>query len=283
MSLIDQSYFVGELNIPNTGTEAIQERLVLFIENCEPEFLRQILGYPLYKAFIQGLTGMPIAQKWIDLLQGVEYTNLSNRLTRWRGLITLPPDQLNTITVSSEIEVVVGRGTKVDPISLSLLDPVAGTSSAPLPTALIGKQFIIEQRGVGQLRSDEWSIVDNNIVIDPLIFANGDTYFYKASTFWLNTLAGTIKRSLIANYIYWRWQKDQVTQTIGLGEAATKAENATMVSPMDKMISANNEMVDILIEMCEYLDTNRTTYPEWQDQDTACLFSKFWYQNRFGI
>lgn len=284
MPLIDRSYFVGDINIPNTDRIEIQERLDLFIETYESELLPDLLGYPLYKAFMQGLQGAPVDQKWTDLLEGVEYTNQSNRLTKWRGLVSLPLDLVNAIDASNTIAIVVGRGTLIDGQSGLLLDPVVGSNSVPLPSTLIGKDFIIEQRGVGQLRSDEWSITfDNKLQLATGQFGDGDTYFYKAATLSLNTVTGTAKKSLIANYVYYHWMADQISQTVGLGEAATKAENATMVSPAVKAMRAWNEMINWVKEMVCYLDTMRSTYLEWEDQNRYQFAIKFGHTNIFGI
>lgn len=284
MPLIDRSYFVGNINIPNTDRPEIQERLDLFIETYEAELLPDLLGYSLYKAFTQGLQGAPIEQKWTDLLEGVEYTNQSNRLAKWRGLVSLPLDLINAIDASNSIAIVVGRGTLIDGQSGLLLDPVVGANSVPLPSVLIGKDFTVERRGVGQLRSDEWSITsDNKLLLAIGQFGDGDTYFYKAATLSLNTVTGSAKKSLIANYVYFHWMEDQISQTIGLGEAATKAENATMVSPAVKMVRAWNEMAGWIREMACYLDTMRTFYPEWEDQNMYWFWRKFGTTNQFGI
>lgn len=284
MPLIDRSYFVGEINIPNTHRIEIQERLDLFIETHEPELLCDLLGYSLYKAFTQGLQGAPVDQKWKDLLEGVEYTNQSDRLTKWRGLVSLPLDLVNAIDASNTITIVVGRGTFIDGQTNLLLDPVPGTNTVPLPSSLIGKEFIVEQRGIGQLRSDEWSITGSNeLKLAAGQFGNGDTYFYKAATLSLNTITGSAKKSLIANYVYCHWMADQASQTVGLGEVATKAENATVVSPAVKMVRAWNEMADWIRELFCFLNTKRSIYPEWDDQNMFYFWRNFGYTNPFGI
>lgn len=88
--LIDRTYFVGELNIPNTDQLAVSSLTDLFIEKYEERFLKTALGYSLYKAFKAGLQEMTIAQKWIDLRDGVEYVSLSGKTIFYRGLISQP-------------------------------------------------------------------------------------------------------------------------------------------------------------------------------------------------
>jgi hypothetical protein len=89
--LIDRTYFIGELNIPNTSNAAVGSLLDLFIEKYEAKFLTEVLGYELYNAFKAGLLEEPIPQKWTDLKNGVEYTDQTGRTRLWPGLITQPP------------------------------------------------------------------------------------------------------------------------------------------------------------------------------------------------
>jgi hypothetical protein len=96
--LIDKSYFVGDLTIPNTGDLPVSERLTWFIQKYEPEFLLKLLGYPLYKVFIAGLNVTPPtvpAQRFIDILYGKEYTDLNGLSRKWQGLIVTDSPTLN--------------------------------------------------------------------------------------------------------------------------------------------------------------------------------------------
>lgn len=77
--LIDASYFIGELDIPNTDSLPVQENLQIFINKYEVKFLKMLLGNVLYAEYIAGstlvpvepatdpVTYEPIPQKWIDL------------------------------------------------------------------------------------------------------------------------------------------------------------------------------------------------------------------------
>jgi hypothetical protein len=82
--LIDRTYFVGELNIPNASQAAISSQLSLFIQKYEEKFLRDVLGYSLYKAFSAAWPSTD--QKWVDLVEGVEYTS-AGKTKFWRGLV----------------------------------------------------------------------------------------------------------------------------------------------------------------------------------------------------
>lgn len=88
MPLIDTSYFVNDLNIPNAqiANSAPNKQLTALVATMEPQLLKEILGYELFKVFYQAATAPGPAQRYADLLNGVEYTNLYGQLTLWRGI-----------------------------------------------------------------------------------------------------------------------------------------------------------------------------------------------------
>ena len=87
MALIDQTYFIGTINIPNTDRIDVQESLSWFIDKYEPEMLREAMGYDLYKAFISGLPTSTIGDRWDDLKSGKEYTDINGKNRKWDGLV----------------------------------------------------------------------------------------------------------------------------------------------------------------------------------------------------
>lgn len=275
MSLIDRTYFVGELNIPNTSQVAIGSAVDLFIEQYEDQFLNDVLGYTLYKAFKAGLQVVPVAQKWTDMIEGVEYTDLANKTRFWKGLVTQPPTVLNALDALNPIDVVVGRG--------QLYDPVANTTSTTIPAALVGKTFLFEKRGVGKLIAGEYSVVGNTLTLIGDQFAINDVYTYKAATLAINTSTGTNKKSLIANYVYYWYQCNNHTQTATTGENKAVNENSTAASPALKMVRAWNEMSAWICELVDYLNAKKDDYTEWADQDVWCMLRKFKTINEFNI
>lgn len=88
MSLIDSSYFVGELDIPNIDQRpnSIQDS----IDKYEKEVLIILLGQKLYTAFIDGLGASTVDQKWTNLRDGVDfilpYSGHDVEL-KWNGLV----------------------------------------------------------------------------------------------------------------------------------------------------------------------------------------------------
>lgn len=275
MPLIDRTYFVGELNIPNTNQAAIGSAVDLFIEQYEDQFLNEVLGYTLSKALKAGLQVVPVAQKWTDLIEGVEYTDLANKTRFWKGLVTQPPAVLNALDALNPIDVVVGRG--------QLYDPVSNTTSATIPAALVGKTFLFEKRGVGKLIAGEYSVVGNTLTLIGDQFAINDVYTYKAATLAINTTTGTNKKSLIANYVYYWYQRNNHTQTATTGENKAVNENSTAASPALKMVRAWNEMSAWICELVDYLNAKKDDYTEWADQDVWCMLRKFKTINEFNI
>lgn len=67
MSLIDASFFIGELNIANTDEASVLSVLQLYIDEYEPEYLKLLLGAKLYFDFNAGLSADPILPQWTDL------------------------------------------------------------------------------------------------------------------------------------------------------------------------------------------------------------------------
>jgi hypothetical protein len=93
MSLIDSTYFVGEINIPNlTGVNSNATAIAQAITQYEKEILIQLLGYKLYSLLIADCTGeggIPVTQIYIDLVNGAEFTHEYNGeeiLLKWEGL-----------------------------------------------------------------------------------------------------------------------------------------------------------------------------------------------------
>jgi hypothetical protein len=72
-NLIDYTYFTGEINIPISGIN-MQTVLADYIAKYEPEILKMLLGYSLYKDFTAGISIASPLQKWIDLKDGKEFT-----------------------------------------------------------------------------------------------------------------------------------------------------------------------------------------------------------------
>jgi hypothetical protein len=86
---LDRTYFTGELALPQLVASAApamdvasaaaqiagEQTLQWFIAKYEPEFLRHLLGYSLYNAFIKGIAESEPLQVWSDLRDRIYMTS----------------------------------------------------------------------------------------------------------------------------------------------------------------------------------------------------------------
>lgn len=90
--LIDETYFQRELFVPNADDQdrSVYKDLQSFIDDKARLCLKEALGYTLFKDFdsyvTNGNLGSGAPQKWLDLVNGVEYT-VNNDTYRWDGLL----------------------------------------------------------------------------------------------------------------------------------------------------------------------------------------------------
>jgi len=133
-----------------------------------------------------------------------------------------------------------------------------------------------------QVFTDKWDRLVNGYEYE--IDYLGDTYLVK----W-NGLVNSDKISLLAYYIYYKYVKFHVTHTSGFGELIQNAENASKVSPSQKMVNAWNRFADLrgnpsddLINSTCYNFLNNFEddatygYPKW-------IFNVIRHTSTFGI
>ena len=58
-------------------------------------------------------------------------------------------------------------------------------------------------------------------------------------------LKNSIKESLIAYYVYYKYQERNYIQNTGVGTVQASAENSELVSPYSKMVNAWNKMIEL--------------------------------------
>lgn len=85
---------------------------------------------------------------------------------------------------------------------------------------------------------------------------------------WRGLKNSTLSQSLIANYVYYWYLRDQASVTTGTGEKTAKAQNASNASPRVKMARAWNQMVKWNWELVEFLLSN--DYPEFISHYGSC-------------
>lgn len=171
--IIDYTYFIGKLRLPQTGNTEGREEIDGLIEIYEPEYLRKALGLDLYEAFTEGIVGSPggYEQRWIDLLDGITFDYKGfNR--KWNGFD--PEDKLTPI----------------------------------------------------------------------------------------------------ANYVYYRYLEDTASDVTLAGTSTGKTDNNARTAPMQKMVNAWNDMVEMNHELHRFLLHN-DAYPEYVDRQTDIEVFRF--------
>lgn len=110
MSIIDNTYFTKtELKLPIDNINDIQD----YIDEHEPCILKQILGYNLYKDFIDGLAVLPTPDiKWTNLRDGGEYTDTNGDLQEYEGIQTIIADYVFFKIVSNIQNYTTDSGVK---------------------------------------------------------------------------------------------------------------------------------------------------------------------------
>jgi len=81
MSLIDSTYFTGEISIPLGTNNTLSES----ITRHEADILRQLLGYDLAKLVV-AYANPGSDQRIIDIVEGKEYT-VNGYTVKWNGLV----------------------------------------------------------------------------------------------------------------------------------------------------------------------------------------------------
>lgn len=80
---------------------------------------------------------------------------------------------------------------------------------------------------------------------------------------WLS-LRDKVKPALV-DYVYYRYQDDGITKTVGTGEIKPEVRNADVASVQGKMVRAWNEMVNYTRDIIEWLSVEVDDYPH-EDQ-----------------
>lgn len=97
---------------------------------------------------------------------------------------------------------------------------------------------------------------------------------------WVGFKDDTNKLSPIANYVFYKFVEDGITQAATSGVVITKAENADPVYPQLKLQEAWNRMAEMLRKLHDYLLLNREDYPAFNYYRRNDVTKKL---NQFGI
>lgn len=130
-TIVNQSFFIRNLTIPNCTSGAGLERILSYIAKYEPECLLKIFGYPLYKLF-----GTESSSRMTDLLNGAEYNDGEGNLQKWQGLkhdtdISLIANYVYFYYQQTMAQLSTGSGTSVsNPESAEAVSPAEKMANA---------------------------------------------------------------------------------------------------------------------------------------------------------
>lgn len=292
MSFIDASYFVWEINIPNTDETAVAERLTLFISKYEPLFLQKLFGYPLYKAFVAGMTVTPPAtpaQRFLDMLYGKEYTDLQGRIQKWKGIIVTDSPVFTVsgnLAYKKPVYITAGVTPGFMPnTNVATLDGTNGTDDWRGWTPILqrDRQPLPMEEGVDY----SWNINTGVLMLLALndVFGPSEKFFasFEQRTDSIDAIDITGAESCIAYYVYYWYKCNYSTQSTDFGEVVTQAENSRNASPRKKLASAWNMMHDWVKQFCEFMEATAnadpTVYPEWTLPDEHHALKEFAFMN----
>lgn len=289
MSLINSSFFTAEINIPNTGKLEVNESINMFINKYENSLLQRLLGYELWKAFMAS----PTEQRFIDLVNGVEYVNFSGKTKKWKGLIYGSdgnPIQQNIVgyTQRKNEQIQVG----VNPAL------VAGATTALFDGQFGKPNYIGEFPIFERVQYGSTMITNVNYTFDSLtgLFSFVEVGDQFLPWEWFNITFNPVPitgyvppdstvtyYSLIANYVYWYWMKDNAVWNSGLGTASPNKRAAVDMSPAIKMVNAWNDFSCGVENLYDYLNNSKTVYPEYDSSISYLAFCEFRKTNDFDI
>lgn len=269
--IIDSTYFVNRLNLPQTGNSAGLAEVQDFIDQYEPEYLQCALGYDLWQAFINGIDGSGLPeQRWIDLLQGKEFTK-QNCTYKWPGFAPLTEGGTYEINSSNFRDFTAGAGGE--------FDPVAGSTVMTIPPEFVGDSSLkVYIRGTGWLKPTEFSVTGNQLTLLGGLQFNAGTVIFLQTGLRLSVISGTItKLSPIANYVFYQFVDEREQDFTLVGNVKSTTENNRVVNATPRLVYTWNRMVDANRLLYNFLQVNKATYPEWKSHcSCGCCKSGWW-------
>lgn len=256
--IIDPTYFINRLNLPQTGNSAGLAEVQAFIDQYEPEYLQCVLGLELWQAFINGIDGSGLPeQRWLDLLQGKEFTK-QNCPYKWSGFAPLTDGGSYSIDNSNFQDFTAGGAGE--------FDPVPGGIVMTLPPEFVGVTNLkVYIRGTGWLKPSEFSVAGDQLtLLGGLQFNNGTVVFLQTGLRLAVISGAVIKISPIANYVFYQFVDEREEDFTLVGTVKSTTENNRVVNATTRLVYTWNRMIDMNRLLYNFLKVNKTVYPEWK-------------------
>lgn len=116
-------------------------------------------------------------------------------------------------------------------------------------------------------------------LVDGKEYLNSKGYTVK----WQGLIQESEKTSLIANYVYFYFQKANATQTMNNSTAAVGSTGGQSVAPAEKMVSAWNSFASEINQLLSFLWTYQDIYPEFSSDNRRVCEINCRPINWFGI
>jgi len=256
--IIDYTYFTNRLNLPQTGNTAGREDVEAFIDQYEPEYLQCVLGLDLWQVFINGIEGSGSPeQRFIDLLQGKDFTK-DGCLYKWPGFAPLTNGGSYSINNENFQAFTAGGPDE--------FDPVAGSASMTMPPNFVDNSSLkVYIRGTGWLKPSEYSVAGDQLTLLGGILFNLDTVVFLEIGPRLSAISGTLtKLSPIANYVFYQYVDERVIDFTLVGNVKSTTENNRIADETPRLVYTWNRMADMNRALYNFLQANKTVYPEWK-------------------
>lgn len=283
--IVTQDFFYGKLSIANASNGDVISDLQVFIDELEPKMLELLLGRGL-NAALQSVgelgeelisnSGFEIdASGWF---LGAGWSYIAGQVSFTPGAVTeLKQTTVGAFAVPScRVVIRIGGTTGFVVVSLGR----EGTNKVydagvdivtfdGVAQSALGEKVILTPSPDFNGKIDYISMkeITNQRWLDLL---NGKEYVSKetgSTERWkgLSYTLGTAKKSLIANYIYYYYQRNRITATTSSGEKSKTRENSKEWTPDPKLAAAWNEMVTEVKQLRDFLLSNAGVYPEYVD------------------
>lgn len=277
MSLIDTSYFVGPLTIAQLGQPAVNDNLQLFINRAEPQILEAALGYDLWQDFLTGLQQPVIDPRWLALLNGVQFTSVSNWPNWYAGFsmynwyywlnsqrpMFFPGFATQATFVAPSVlspTITLIAGNPTGNPTPNVPNPVIGANSYTW-SGLANATYTINRRGVGPLIVGIDYVLSNNnqtftLLAPGNVWGNGDVLILQITA--ANNIGAPSNQyvSPIAGYVYYLWVRDQISIDTGAGIVQPNPENASRTNPGWRMVDAWLQMAKDIFKLWQYLEAS---------------------------
>ena len=150
-TLIDTSYFVGDISLPQVGNPIQESEVTNSINTYEPKILKRLLGYDLYtllQTAWDDYPGTPLPDRFDELINGaifsIEFRNKTYNL-KWDGLINSAKKSLIAYNVYANY--MNNEATQTNTTGVSRIQQENALQASPRPKIIYAFNRMVELYG----------------------------------------------------------------------------------------------------------------------------------------